>query len=115
MTANRIFKISAYHEEGESLTKKQLLNNLEKRINEDLEIIEKAKEANKALFTKLQEMAANPDNAEYVGAMILGQISRTPRYSYIKNIEFNGRLYDAEIDSLSRSFYLLSQETGEAI
>ena len=83
--ANRIFKISACHEEGESLTKKQLLNDLEKRINEDPEIIEKAKTANKALFIKLQEMVENPDNAEYSGTMILGQISRIPRYSYIKN------------------------------
>ena len=97
------------------LNLKKLLNELEKRINEDAEIIDKAKSANKALFAKLQEIAADPDNSEYAGAMIMSQISKNPRYSYIKNIEFHGRLYDAEIDALSRRFWLLDQETGEEI
>lgn len=30
-----------------------------------------------------------------------------PRYSYVKNLEYDGKKYEAEIDELLRVFYLV--------
>lgn len=87
----------------------ELLRKIGERINSDAEIIEKAKEANKKYFQKLQEIASKPENAEFAGNQIKRLNDSTGRYMYIKNIKDEEEKieYDAEIDLLTWSFTLL--------
>ena len=38
---------------------------------------------------------------------VLGAYSRTPRYAFIKNLEYDGTDYEAVIDLLERRFWLV--------
>lgn len=82
------------------------MKSIETRINEDEEITNRSKKCNIEFMDKLKEILSNPENALYVGSMVSGLQSRTPRYSYIKHLEFDGKEYEAEIDELERKFYL---------
>ena len=75
------------------------MKNIEAEINENEELVDRSKKCNIEFADKLKEILNNPENALYVG--------RTPRYSYIKHLEFDGKEYEAEIDELERKFYLL--------
>lgn len=87
----------------------ELLRKIGERINNDTEIIEKAKEVNKKYFQKLQEIASKLENAEFAGNQIKRLNDSTSRYMYIKNIKDEEEKieYDAEIDLLTWSFTLL--------
>lgn len=87
----------------------ELLIKIGERINNDTEIIEKAKEANKKYFQKLQEITSKPENAEFAGNQVKRLNDSIGRYMYIKNIEDmeENKVYDAEIDLLTWSFTLL--------
>ena len=82
------------------------IKSIETRINEDEEIINRSKKCNFEFSNKLKEILNNPENALYVGGMVSGLQFTTPRYSYIKHLEFDGKEYEAEIDELERKFYL---------
>lgn len=86
---------------------------MEKRISEDPEVMEGAAESNKMLFAALQEIVAHPETADLCGKNVLSKIHKTPRYRYIKNVEYRGKLYDVELDCLERTYSLFDQETGE--
>ena len=85
---------------------REFMKSVENRINNDPEIIARAKAGNVELAKKLSEILANEENAEFIGGMIAGLQKEYPRYSFIKGLEFNGRKYEAEIDELERKFYL---------
>lgn len=85
---------------------KEFMKSVENRINNDPEIIARAKAGNVEFAKKLSEILANEENAEFVGGMIAGLQKKHPRYSYLKGLEFDGREYEAEIDELERKFYL---------
>lgn len=59
---------------------------------------------------KLKEILDNPENLLYTGSMVSGLQFTTPRYSYIKHLEFDGKEYEAEIDELERKFCLFEIE-----
>ena len=80
---------------------------IEQRINDDEHIINMAKDSNRKLAEKITEILANDDNEIYVGAMVLGAYSRTPRYAFIKNLEYDGTDYEAVIDLLEQRFWLV--------
>ena len=83
------------------------MKNIEAEINENEELVDRSKKCNIEFADKLKEILNNPENALYVGSMVSGLQFRTPRYSYIKHLEFDGKEYEAEIDELERKFYLL--------
>ena len=86
---------------------KNFLKEIEKSINEDIEIIESAKKANREFTEKASKILSDPENAEYAAGMLERLKKEIPRYSYIKNLEYNGKEYEAEIDQLLRVFYLV--------
>lgn len=79
-------------------------NEIEERINTDEEIISIAKSNNKQLFERLKSVMKDNDNAEYIGRIVLGLEKDTPRYHYLKNVKYNGKEYDVEIDTIWREF-----------
>lgn len=82
------------------------VKNIETEINENEEIVNRSKKCNIEFSDKLKEILNNPENALYVGSMVSGLQFRTPRYSYIKHLEFDGKEYEAEIDELECKFRL---------
>ena len=82
------------------------MKNIEAEINENKELVDRSKKCNIEFADKLKEILNNPENALYVGSMVSGLQLRTPRYSYIKHLEFDGKEYEAEIDELERKFHL---------
>ncbi len=84
----------------------EFMKSVENRINNDSEIIERAKAGNVEFAKKLSEILANEENSEFIGGMIAELQKKHPRYFYIKGLEFDGREYEAEIDGLERKFYL---------
>lgn len=103
-----MYKFRGFAEE-ETYHVKSLLRSVGEIINNDLEMVERAKKVNKKYFQKLQEIAGKPENAEFAGNQIKNLNDSTGRYAYIKNItdEETGKEYDAEIDLLTWSFRLL--------
>ena len=101
------FKIYAGEHTNNARAFKNFLSQIEKDINEDAEIIESAKKVNREFTKKAAEILADPDNAEFAAGMIEKIKREIPRFSYKKNIAYNGKRYDAEIDQLLRVFYLV--------
>lgn len=85
---------------------KKFMNEVEERINSDLEIIERAKKCNIEFAQSVKRILEDSENDIFIGSMIAGMQSKIHRYSYIKHLEFNGKEYEAEIDGLERKFYL---------
>lgn len=102
----REYKIYAEMDGSESLNFKKFIKEIEERINNDSELMERTRKINRDFAEKMKEMLQNDDNAEYIGAMTLRVIWEQPRYSYIKKLNYNGKEYEAEIDHLSRRFNL---------
>lgn len=90
---------------------KEFMKSVESRINNDPEIIARAKAGNVEFAKKLSEILANKENDEFIGGIVAGLQKEHSRYSYIKGLEFDGREYEAEIDELERKFYL--HDVGE--
>lgn len=101
------FRIYAGEHENNSIAFKNFLSQIEKDINADAEIIGSAKKVNREFAEKATEILADPENAEFAAGMIEKIKREIPRYSYKKNIEYDGKKYDAEIDQLLRVFYLV--------
>ena len=101
------FKIYAGEHANNSRCFKNFLIQIEKDINADAEIVESAKKVNREFTQKAAEILADPGNAEYAAGMIEKIKREIPRYSYKKNVEYNGKKYDVEIDQLLRVFYLV--------
>ena len=97
------YKFTGITTESDSLNYAKLVKETEKRINNDPEIIERAKEVNKEYFQKLQEIVKNSENAERAGILVNKLNNSTARFKYIKNI---GE-YEAEIDLLNWNFTLI--------
>lgn len=94
---------------SDSLNFKRFVKEIEETINSDDEIVLCSKECNRKFLEELHKITEST-KPEYVGSAVLGLIHKTPRYSYIKNFEFNGKKYEAEIDGLGRTFRLLEVE-----
>lgn len=73
-----------------------------KEINEDKELIEKAKETNKNFYKKIKKITSNEENELYIGTMLLDELKSQDRFIFIKNIDYNNTKYDIEIDLLKR-------------
>lgn len=93
-------------ETGSSVTYNNFLREIEERINSDTELIESIKK-NNVLFSEKIKHIVEEAKPEYYGTAVVAAMQKTPRYSYIKNLEYDGKLYDAEIDALSRTFVLV--------
>ena len=93
-------------ETGSSVAYNNFLREIEERINSDTELIESIKR-NNVLFSEKIKHIVKKAKPEYYGAAVVAAMQKTPRYSYIKNLEYDGKLYDAEIDALSRTFVLV--------
>lgn len=94
---------------SDSLSFNRFVKEIEETINSDDEIVMRSKECNRKFLEELHKITEST-KPEYVGSAVLGLIHKTPRYSYIKNLEFNGKKYEAEIDALARVFRLLEVE-----
>lgn len=103
----KIYEIRVQHYEGEPLNLFKLKCDLQKRINSDPEIMEQTQRSNLELAEKLKKFCENPENAIYAGTAVRKYIAETPCFSYIKGIEYNGKMYDLEINSLSRTAELV--------
>lgn len=95
--------------DSDPLSFKKFVKEIEETINSDSEIVSRSKECNRKFLEELSALTEST-KSEYVGSAVLGLIYKTPRYSYIKNLEFNGKKYEAEIDGLGRTFRLLEVE-----
>lgn len=80
------------------------MESIETRINEDEELVNRSKKCNIEFTDKLKEILNNPENTLYVGSMVSGLQFRTPCYSYIKHLEFDGKEYEAEIEKIKYCF-----------
>lgn len=94
---------------SDSSSLRKFVREVEEEINNNSEIVERSKEYNRKFLEKLHTETESTE-PEYVGTAVLDLIHKTPRYSYIKNLEFNGKKYEAEIDALARVFRLLEVE-----
>lgn len=94
---------------SDSLSFKRFVKEIEETINSNDEIVLRSKECNRKFLEELRTEMESTE-PEYVGTAVLDLIHKTPRYSYIKNLEFNGKKYEAEIDGLGRTFRLLEIE-----
>lgn len=103
----KIYEIRVQHYEGEPLNLFKLKCNLQKRINSDPELMEQTRKSNLELTEKLKKFCENPENAIYAGTAVQKYINETPCISYIKGIEYDGKMYDLEINSLSRTAELV--------
>lgn len=101
------FRIYAGEHTNNSTSFKNFLSRVEEEINADFEVIESAKKVNREFTEKAAVILADPDNAEYAAGMLERLKKEIPRYSYVKNLEYNGKKYEAEIDQLLRVFYLV--------
>lgn len=101
------FRIYAGEQTNNSRCFKNFLSQIENDINADAEIVESAKKVNREFTQKAAEILVDPVNAEYAAGMIEKIKREIPRYSYKKNVEYNGKKYDVEIDQLLRVFYLV--------
>ena len=103
------FRIYAGEHANNSIAFKNFLSQIEKDINADAEIIESAKKVNREFTEKAAAILADPENAEFAAGMLEKIKREIPRYSYIKNLEYNGKKYEVEveIDELLRVFYLV--------
>lgn len=102
----REYKIYPWYS-GDAPAEKKFIAELAERINSDTEIIERSKECNRKFFEQVKEVIDNPENELFAATMINGIKAKTPRYSYLKNIEFDGKSYEVEIDELDRTFRLM--------
>lgn len=102
----REFKIYAANKAG-SPKFIEWINELEKQINDNQEIIESAKKCNLTFYNELKEIMKDEENALCVGSMLSKIQEQTPRYSYIKQVEYDGVKYDVEIDELNRVFRVI--------
>lgn len=100
------YKIYAENSDG-SLNWKTFLKEIEDRINNDEEIIAETRECNRLFFENLLKIVDNPENIEYIGGMVHSIENKIPKYSYIKNVEHEGKIYDVEIDELRRIFRVI--------
>lgn len=82
------------------------MKEVEEKINSDQEIIERSKKCNLDFTQKLKEILENSENELFIGSMVAGLQEKTPRYSFLKNLELDGKKYEAQIDELERKFYL---------
>ena len=99
----KAYKFTGITTESDSLNYVKLVKETEKRINNDPEIIDRAKEINKKYFQKLQEIVKDSENAERAGILVDKLNHSAARFQYIKNI---GE-YEAEIDLLNWNFTLI--------
>lgn len=90
----------------DTLDFRKFLQEVEKRINEDVEILERSKKYNVEFANEIKKILEDSENDPYIGRMISQLQFEMPRYSYIKHLEFDGKGYEAEIDELERRFYL---------
>lgn len=103
----REFRIYAEVTDDNSANFKKFIKEVENRINEDCEIIERAKKCNRDFAENVRKILGNSENDLYAGAMIESLFRKSNRYSCIKHLEFNGKEYEAEIDELERKFRLV--------
>lgn len=104
----REFKIHGeIGENPDTVNFRKFMKEIEDRINADSEIIERAKKCNINFAESLREILADSENDNFIGSMVAGLRLGCKRYSYIKNLTFDGNEYEAEIDELERSFRLI--------
>lgn len=106
----RVFNFYKAIEEGSSENWKEFVRSITDRINNDNELIERAKKANLDFYEKVKEITSDSDNALHAATMIDAVYRKTSRYSYIKNAEFQGKRYDIEIDELMLTFDIVKIE-----
>lgn len=94
-------------ENPDSLNFNKFMREIAERINNDSELVGKAKECNTRFFARIQEVATNPQHAEFSGNQIYKILDTTPRYCFIKNLKYDKSEYDAQIDLLTWSFVLI--------
>ena len=105
MKANMIFYQEGY--DSESINFRKFAKEIENRINSDQNILKSAEEVNNEFFEKLKKLTEDESNTLYSGASAIEFLNDTPRYEYIKNLEDNGKKYEAEIDLLGRRFHFI--------
>jgi hypothetical protein len=103
----REFKIHRVVTTNDSVGFLNFMNEVEKRINSDDEILRRSEKANLDFAEKVAEILQNDENKRFMGSMIATLQSKIHRFSYIKNLEYNGKTYTAEIDELERKFWLV--------
>lgn len=104
----RDFKI--YGELGENPKTTSFMNfmkEVEDGVNSNAEIIEQAQKCNLAFANDVKAILRDEDNLRFAGTMISAAKRKVPRYTVIKNLAFDSKDYEAEIDLLERKFVLI--------
>lgn len=102
------YKIYARIAENENtLEFEKFMREIEARINNDSEIIERAKKCNLEFAKEIKETLKYPEREYSLGMIVENIKNKISRFCYIKNLEHNNKKYEAEIDLLERIFYLI--------
>jgi tRNA uridine 5-carbamoylmethylation protein Kti12 len=102
----REFKITGIITDDNSRGFVDFMKSVERQINKDDEIIQRSEKVNLEFSEKITSALQDDENRRFLGSMIAAIQAKTPRYSYIKHLKYNGKEYIAEIDELERTFYL---------
>jgi hypothetical protein len=102
----REFKIYLEIEKNASEEFKKFAYEIEKRINADEEIIESAKQTNRDFVKALRKVTADSENDLYIATIIKSLRNKVNRYLVVKNLEFDDKKYEAQVDLLERKFTL---------
>lgn len=85
---------------------REFMAEVENEINSNSTIIERAKEGNRKFAKQVRKILENSKNDMYVGKKIAELQRKTPRWSCLKNLEFDGKKYTAMIDEIEMEFRL---------
>lgn len=86
-----------------SLNFKNFMKQIGERINGDQEILDSTRQANIKFYDVLKAQLENVEKVN-IAFSIAHLMTHTPQYRYYKNIEFNNKKYDIEIDIINRTF-----------
>ena len=104
----RVFQFTYQEREGATeIRDKKFIQEVEDFVNNNEEIIKSAKKSNVDFANSIRNIMEDRENDLYLFTMIMAKIMKSPRYSLVKNVEFQGNKYTVEVDSLSRTFCFL--------
>lgn len=92
--------------ENNSLSFQRFAAKVSELINNDEELIERTNQTQFDFVQKVDAILQDPQKRLFAGRLISDLQSKTPRYTWIKNLEYNGTKYIAEIDHLEYKVFL---------
>lgn len=87
-----------YADMGDTLNSSKFKRSIADLVNSDQELIRSGERANAAFAAAAKSLVDS--ESPCLAGRLLDAAHKIPRYSYIKNLTYNGKNYEAEIDAL---------------